>query len=68
MSNVHPWFANVSVAASASWTTQFFQENNVNVANGLPNKPTMYIAETGAYCTLYLCSTYTENGFFFFYQ
>ncbi|KXN88617.1 putative glucan endo-1,3-beta-glucosidase btgC [Leucoagaricus sp. SymC.cos] len=47
MSNVHPWFANVSVQNAASWTTQFFQETNVNPANALPNKPQMYIAETG---------------------
>ncbi|KAF6759952.1 glycoside hydrolase family 17 protein [Ephemerocybe angulata] len=37
MANVHPWFANVSVDAAAAWTTNFFQEQNVD----------MYIAETG---------------------
>lgn len=47
MSNVHPWFANTTIQDSASWTTQFFKEHNVDVANALPNKPTMYIAETG---------------------
>lgn len=47
MSNVHPWFANVTVESSAAWTTQFFKEQNVDVANALPNRPTMYIAETG---------------------
>jgi exo-beta-1,3-glucanase (GH17 family) len=47
MSNVHPWFANVSAQESAAWTADFFQVNNVVVANALPNKPTMFIAETG---------------------
>ncbi|CAL1717012.1 unnamed protein product [Somion occarium] len=47
MSNVHPWFANVSIDQAADWTNQFFQENNVIVANSLPNKPQMFIAETG---------------------
>ncbi|OBZ72004.1 putative glucan endo-1,3-beta-glucosidase btgC [Grifola frondosa] len=47
MSNVHPWFANVSIDQAAAWTNEFFQENNVIVANQLANKPTMYIAETG---------------------
>lgn len=47
MSNVHPWFANVSIDQAADWTADFFQENNVVVAQGLPNKPQMYIAETG---------------------
>ncbi|KAF5342436.1 hypothetical protein D9611_001488 [Ephemerocybe angulata] len=47
MANVHPWFANVSVDAAAAWTTNFFQEQNVDVANKLSNKPQMYIAETG---------------------
>jgi len=47
MSNVHAWFANVSAPDAAGWVAEFFQGNNVEVANGLPNKPTMYIAETG---------------------
>jgi exo-beta-1,3-glucanase (GH17 family) len=47
MSNVHPWFANVSIDQAADWTWEFFQDNNVVVANGLTNKPEMYIAETG---------------------
>lgn len=47
MSNVHPWFANVSIDQAAGWTYEFFQEQNVQVAQSLPNKPTMYIAETG---------------------
>lgn len=47
MSNVHPWFANQSINDAAGWTADFFQENNVVVAQALPNKPTMFIAETG---------------------
>ncbi|KAH8100979.1 glycoside hydrolase [Cristinia sonorae] len=47
MANVHPWFANVSIDQAADWTETFFQENNVVVANALPNKPQMFIAETG---------------------
>ncbi|KAI0076006.1 glycoside hydrolase [Panus rudis PR-1116 ss-1] len=47
MSNVHPWFANVSIDQAADWTAQFFQETNVAVAQTLSNKPQMFIAETG---------------------
>jgi len=47
MSNVHPWFANVSIDQAAGWTAEFFQENNVVVAQSLSNNPSMYIAETG---------------------
>jgi exo-beta-1,3-glucanase (GH17 family) len=47
MSNVHPWFANVSAANAAGWVADFFQITNVDVANTLSNKPTMFIAETG---------------------
>lgn len=47
MSNVHPWFANVSIDQAAAWTNEFFQENNVAVAQSLSNKPQMFIAETG---------------------
>jgi exo-beta-1,3-glucanase (GH17 family) len=47
MSNVHPWFANVSIDQAATWTWEFFQENNVIVTENLTNKPEMYIAETG---------------------
>lgn len=62
MSNVHPWFANVSIDQAAAWTNEFFQETNVAVANTLSNKPQMYIAETGwpsvrlhSLLTFYLC-------------
>jgi len=47
LSNVHPWFANVSIDQAAGWTWDFFQENNVVAAQALSNNPTMYIAETG---------------------
>ncbi|KAJ3548209.1 hypothetical protein NM688_g5326 [Phlebia brevispora] len=47
MSNVHPWFANVSIDQAAAWTASFFQETNVDDALTLPNKPQMFIAETG---------------------
>lgn len=47
MANVHPWFANVSVEESAGWTWEFFQENDVQLAQSLGNAPQMYIAETG---------------------
>lgn len=47
MSNVHPWFANQSITDAAGWTANFFQTQNVALANTLPNKPKMFIAETG---------------------
>lgn len=47
MSNVHPWFANVSIDQAAGWTAEFFQETNAQPAALLSNHPTMYIAETG---------------------
>ena len=49
MANVHPWFANVSIDTAASWTTTFFQQNDVDAASSQPNKPSMSIAETGMY-------------------
>ncbi|KAI0303562.1 glycoside hydrolase family 17 protein [Multifurca ochricompacta] len=47
MSNVHPWFANVSIDQAAGWTNEFFQQQNAQPAAALSNHPTMYIAETG---------------------
>lgn len=47
MANVHPWFANVSATDGAGWTADFFKTTDVDAANALPNKPQMYIAETG---------------------
>ncbi len=48
MANVHPWFANVSVDQSAGWTWEFFDVNDVQLAQSLSNTPEMYVAETGA--------------------
>ncbi|KAF9452419.1 glycoside hydrolase family 17 protein [Macrolepiota fuliginosa MF-IS2] len=47
MSNVHAWFANQTASAAANWVFNFFDETNVQPASQLPNKPKMYIAETG---------------------
>jgi exo-beta-1,3-glucanase (GH17 family) len=47
LSNVHPWFANVSIDVAAAWTAQFFEQTNVQPASQLSNHPNMYIAETG---------------------
>ncbi|KAG1739175.1 glycoside hydrolase family 17 protein [Suillus paluster] len=47
MSNVHPWFANQSINDAAGWTANFFQTQNVALAQTLANKPKMFIAETG---------------------
>ncbi|KAF5321222.1 hypothetical protein D9619_000496 [Psilocybe cf. subviscida] len=47
LSNVHAWFANTTAEAAASWVNTFFSETNVQPAALLPNKPKMYIAETG---------------------
>lgn len=47
MSNVHPWFANQTIDYAANWTADFFQTYNVDLAQNLTNKPTMFIAETG---------------------
>ncbi|KAF7290974.1 Glycoside hydrolase family 17 protein [Mycena chlorophos] len=47
LSNVHPYFAAQAIDAAASWTLDFFNTTNVQAADALSNKPTMYIAETG---------------------
>ncbi|KZP31793.1 glycoside hydrolase family 17 protein [Athelia psychrophila] len=47
MSNVHPWFANVSIANAADWTANFFKTFNSEPAAALSNTPEMFIAETG---------------------
>jgi len=47
LANVHAWFANTTVDNAASWVFNFFNETNVTPAAALPNKPKMYIAETG---------------------
>lgn len=47
MANVHPWFANQSIDNAAGWTYDFFTSTDVALAQSLPNKPKMFIAETG---------------------
>ncbi|KAF8740088.1 hypothetical protein AX14_008721 [Amanita brunnescens Koide BX004] len=47
MANVHPWFGGVAIDDAAQWTMTFFQNQDVDVANQVPNKPQMSIAETG---------------------
>jgi len=47
LSNVHAWFANTTAQGASDWVNKFFQEQNVLPAAQLPNKPKMYIAETG---------------------
>jgi hypothetical protein len=47
MANVHPWFGHIAIDEAAQWTFQFFQAQDVAIANQLPNKPQMSIAETG---------------------
>ena len=46
MSSVHPWFATKAIENAATYTFDSFK-GIVDVANTLPNKPQMYIAETG---------------------
>lgn len=47
MANVHPWFGALAIDDAAAWTWQFFQWNNVEIANNATNKPATFIAETG---------------------
>jgi len=47
LSNVHAWFANTSIDDAADWVVKYFQETNVVPAAQLPNKPKMYVSETG---------------------
>lgn len=47
MANVHPWFANQSIEDAAGWTANFFTTTDYALAQSLPNKPKMFIAETG---------------------
>jgi exo-beta-1,3-glucanase (GH17 family) len=47
LANVHPWFGNVTVQAGPQWTWDFFNQTDVTLANSLPNKPEMSIAEVG---------------------
>lgn len=45
--NVHPWFGNLSIEDAATWTWDYYQENNVAIAEAASNKPATAIAETG---------------------
>ncbi|KAL1406683.1 hypothetical protein Q8F55_008389 [Vanrija albida] len=47
MSNVHPWFGKLPAAEAATWTWSYYDEHNVQVAAQAPNKPNVYLAETG---------------------
>ncbi|QRW03916.1 DnaJ domain protein [Ceratobasidium sp. AG-Ba] len=47
LANVHPWFADQTIQNAAGWTYDFFQQTNIAQAAAVPNKPSMYIAETG---------------------
>jgi len=47
MSNVHPWFGNVSITDAAAWTYDFFNETNLAMSAQTTTNPTWYIAETG---------------------
>ncbi|GAA5846379.1 hypothetical protein JCM9279_001352 [Rhodotorula babjevae] len=47
MANVHPWFGGLAIDQAAGWTWDFFEQNDVVLAEAAPNKPTAYIAETG---------------------
>ncbi|KAM0791717.1 hypothetical protein ACM66B_003986 [Microbotryomycetes sp. NB124-2] len=47
MANVHPFFGGLVVEEAAPWTWQFAEWNDVPLAQAAPNKPTVYIAETG---------------------
>jgi exo-beta-1,3-glucanase (GH17 family) len=41
------FFAGVTVDAAASWTNEFFQNNDVAVANAASNTPQAVISEVG---------------------
>jgi glucan 1,3-beta-glucosidase len=47
MANVHPYFGSLAIQDAAQWTWQFFQWNNVEIAEEASNKPATFIAETG---------------------
>ena len=46
MAHVHPWFGNVSVQAGPQWTWDFFNKNDVVLAQNLSKCQTS-IAEVG---------------------
>ncbi|KAH9482792.1 putative glucan endo-1,3-beta-glucosidase btgC [Psilocybe cubensis] len=47
LSNVHAWFANTTIEEATPWVRNFFLETNIQPASLLPNRPTMFLAETG---------------------
>jgi len=47
MANVHPWFADVTIDQSASWTASYFQSTDIALAASTTKNPPFYIAETG---------------------
>ncbi|KAF9506889.1 glycoside hydrolase family 17 protein [Hydnum rufescens UP504] len=47
MANVHPWFADVTIDQSASWTASYFQSTDIDLAASTTKNPPFYIAETG---------------------
>lgn len=47
MANVHPYFGGLGINQAATWTWDFFQNFDVAPAEQAPNKPAVYIAETG---------------------
>ena len=47
MANVHAFFGGLPVAQAAAWTQSYFVENDVAAVNAAPNKPPVYVAETG---------------------
>ncbi|ORY31807.1 glycoside hydrolase superfamily [Naematelia encephala] len=61
MANVHPWFGDVAIQDAATWTYNFFQEFDVEVAAQASNNPATYIAETG-WPTAANATAYDNNG------
>ena len=47
MVNVHAWHANTTIQDAPKWTFDFFKENGPDLANLVPNKPQIYMAEVG---------------------
>ncbi|BEJ10712.1 hypothetical protein CspHIS471_0101340 [Cutaneotrichosporon sp. HIS471] len=47
MANVHPWFGQVPIDQAATWTWDYFMNNDVIYSQQATNQPAMYIAETG---------------------
>jgi len=47
MANVHPFFGGVVVDVAAAWTWEFFESNDVAIANQVSNTPDSIISEVG---------------------